>query len=134
MHLIINYTNVLYIRIHCTILCNVLLQYVHFCPHAGAPSTPTLTYKSTLNEMLVSWSPVDSDTVCGPVTYNITVMPSHGMMMMINDTAYNITGLNNDTYYNITVYSNNKNGDGEPTTVFVKTKLLPPGNYSYIYV
>ena len=61
-------------------------------------------------------------------------MPSHGMMMMINDTAYNITGLNSDTYYNITMHLNNKNDDGEPTTVFVKTKLLPPGTYIAIFM
>ena len=65
--------------------------------------------------------------MCGPVTYNITVMPSHGMIMMINDTVYNITGLYYNTNYTITVYATNKAGDGEPTTVTVKTKPLPPG-------
>ena len=93
------------------------------------PSSPVLTYKSTLHEILVSWSPVGSDTVCGPVTYNITVMPSHGMIMMINDTVYNITGLNNNTNYTITVYATNKHGDGEPSTVTMKTKPLLPGTY-----
>ena len=93
----------------------------------GVPDSPVLTYKNTLNEILVSWSPFDSDTVCGPVTYNITVMPSHGMMMMINDTAYNITGLCYNTNYAITVYAtNNHGGDGEPAVVNVKT---PPGSY-----
>ena len=77
----------------------------------------------------MSWSPVGSDTVCGPVTYNITVMPSHGMMMMINDTAYNITGLYYNTNYIITVYATNNAGDGKPAIVTVKTKgsyLLVP--------
>ena len=97
-----------------------------FLPYTGAPSTPTLTYNNTLNGILVSWSPVGSDTVCGPVTYNITVIPSHGMMMMINDTAYNITGLYYNTNYTITVYATNNAGDGEPATVTVKT---PPGSY-----
>ena len=85
-----------------------------------------LTYESTYNEILVSWSPVGSDIVCGPVTYNITVMPSHGMMMMINDTVYNITGLYYNTNYNITVYATNSAGHGEPTTV---TVMIPPGMY-----
>ena len=93
----------------------------------GVPDSSVLTYKSTLNEILVSWSPVGSDTVCGPVTYNITVMPSHGMMVMINDTVYNITGLNYNTNYTITVYATNNAGDGEPATVTVKTKYPPPG-------
>ena len=86
----------------------------------GTPSSPVLTYESTLNEILVSWSPVDSDTVCGLVTYNITVMPSHGMIMMINDTVYNITGLNYNATYTITVYANNDHTSGEPAMVNVK--------------
>ena len=90
----------------------------------GVPSSPVLTYESTLDEILLSWSPVGSDTVCGPVTYNITVMPSHGMIMMINDTVYNITGLYVNTNYTITVLANNNAGHGEPATVTVKT---PPG-------
>ena len=52
-------------------------------------------------------------------------MPSHGMMMMIDDTVYNITGLYNNTDYTISVYATNNAGDGEPATVTVKTK--PPG-------
>ena len=47
------------------------------------------------------------------------------MIMMINDTVYNITGLNNNTVYTITVYANNKHGDGEPATITVKTRPLP---------
>ena len=100
--------------------------------NVDAPSTPVLTYKSTHNEILVSWSPVGSDIVCGPVTYNITVMPSHGMMMMmINDTVYNITGLNYNTNYIITVYATNNGGHGEPATVTVRTKPLPSSMYTY---
>ena len=92
----------------------------------GTPNTPVLTYSSTYNEILVSWSPVGSDRVCGPVTYNITVMQSHGMMMMINDTVYNITGLYYNTNYIITVYATNNAGLGEPATVNVRT---PSGSY-----
>ena len=69
--------------------------------------------------------------MCGPVTYNITVMPSHGMIMMINDTVYNITGLYYNTNYTITVYASNRHGDGEPATVTVKT---PPGIHTNISI
>ena len=55
-------------------------------------------------------------------------MPSHGMMMMINDTVYNITGLYYNTNYIITVYATSKIGDAEPTTVIVRTRHPPPGN------
>ena len=104
------------IRILLSLNCTTLFHL------KGGLNSPVLTYKSTFNEILVSWSPVGSDTVCGPVTYNITVMPSHGMMMMINNTAYNITGLYYTTDYTITVYATNNVGDGEPATVTVKTK------------
>ena len=93
------------------------------------PDSPALTYKSTYNEILVSWSPVGSNRVCGPVTYNITVMPSHGMMMMINNTVYNITGLNYNTNYIITVYATNNGGHGEPATVTVTTEDPPSSSY-----
>ena len=52
-------------------------------------------------------------------------MASHGMIMMINDTVYNITGLYYNTNYTITVYATNNADDGEPTTATVKTKSLP---------
>ena len=107
-----------------------------FLSYAGTPSTPVLTYKSTLNEILVSWSPVGSDRVCGPVTYNITVMPSHGMMMMINDTAYNITGLYYNTNYTITVYATNNAGYGESAmvTVNITGSYVHSTKYKYAHV
>ena len=71
--------------------------------------------------------------MCGPVTYNITVMPSHGMIMMIiNDTVYNITGLYYNTNYTITMYATNNHGSGESATVTVKIKSLPPGMHNNI--
>ena len=51
------------------------------------------------------------------------------MMMMINDTVYNITGLNYNTNYIITVYATNRIGDGEPATVTVRT---PPGIGTFV--
>ena len=53
-------------------------------------------------------------------------MPSHGKMMRINDTVYNITRLNYNNNYIITVYAINNAGHGEPSTVTVRT---PPGSY-----
>ena len=72
--------------------------------------------------------------MCGPVTYNITVMPSHGMIMMTNETVYNIIGLNYNTTYTITVYANNDHTSGEPTAITVKTKPLPAGKYNCIII
>ena len=53
-------------------------------------------------------------------------MPSHGMVMRVNDTAYNITGLHNNTDYTITVYATNTYGNGTPAVVTVRTL---PGTY-----
>ena len=64
--------------------------------------------------------------MCGPVSYNVTVIPSHGMVMRVNDTTYNITGLYYDTNYTIIVYATNSVGDGIPATVTVRTL---PGSY-----
>ena len=61
------------------------------------------------------------------MSYNVTVMPSHGMVIRVNDTAYNITGLYYGTYYIITVYATNSVGDGEPATVIAWT--LPGKRY-----
>ena len=47
---------------------------------------------------------------------------------MINDTVYDITGLNDDTNYTITVFSSNNYTSGEPATLTVKTK---PGMHYY---
>ena len=110
------------------IYCSVqYVQHAYIYSYTGVSSSPVLTYESTLDEILLSWSPVGSDTVCGPVTYNITVMPSHGMIMMISDTVYNITGLHYNTNYTITVLASNNHSSGEPATVTVKTKPLSPG-------
>ena len=100
---------------------------MHFVFLTGTPKMPVLTNKSTYNEILVSWSPVSSDGECGPVSYNVTVMPSHGMIMRVNDTAYNITGLHNNTDYTITVYATNTGGNGTPAIVTVRTL---PGTYN----
>ena len=109
----------------------VLYEHTNIASPTDVPSSPVLTYESTLDEILLSWSPVGSDTVCGPVTYNITVMPSHGMIMMINDTVYNITGLYYNTNYTITVLASNKHGDGEPAVITVNT---PPGMHINVLI
>ena len=61
-------------------------------------------------------------------------MPSHGMIMMISDTAYNITALNSNTNYTITVYASNNISNGEPAVVTVGTKYLSSGMDIYEYI
>ena len=104
---------------------------LQFCFPTGALKSPVLTYKNTLGDILVSWSPVSSDGVCGPVSYRVAVKPSHGMVKRVNDTAYNITGLNYNTDYTITVYATNGFDKVESAPVTVR---IPAGTYvKYIY-
>jgi len=56
------------------------------------------------------------------VTYNVSVMPSHGMVVRINDAIYNITGLNYNTDYTVTVYASNSFSNGKPAVVNSRTK------------
>ena len=49
--------------------------------------------------------------MCGPISYDVKVSPSDEVMIMsINDTYYDITGLTPATSYNITVISSNMAG------------------------
>jgi len=66
-----------------------------------------------LSDFTVSWNPVTSDPVCGPVSCDVTISPSNGVMMMrITDTSYNITALTPDTSYTVTVAGRNSAGGG----------------------
>ena len=67
---------------------------------------------------MISWDPVTSDPVCGPVSYDITISPSDGVVMMrITDTSYNFTGLTPDNNYTVTVAGRNDAGVGESTKI-----------------
>ena len=49
------------------------------------------------------------------------------MMMTINDTVYNIIGLNYNTNYTITIYATNRVGHDEPAALNVTTQDSPQG-------
>lgn len=75
-----------------------------------------------LTDVTISWNPVTSDPVCGPVSYDVTISPSDGVMMMrITDTSYNITGLTPDNSYTVTVAGRNDAGVGESSLTNVTT-------------
>ena len=51
--------------------------------------------------------------MCGPISYNVIISPSDGMMIMsINDTSYNFTRLMPGTNYTVTVAAGNMAGFG----------------------
>ena len=66
----------------------------------------------------LSWDPFTSDPVCGPVSYDVTISPSDGVMMMrITNTSYNFTGLQFGTNYTVTVAGRNNAGAGESSMI-----------------
>ena len=68
----------------------------------------------------MSWDAVTSDPVCGPVSYDVTISPSDGVMMMrITDTSYNFTGLIPDNSYTVTVAGRNDASMGEVLSVSI---------------
>jgi len=82
----------------------------------------------------ITWSPVTSDQVCGPVSYDVTILPSDGVMMMrITDTSYNITGLAPDTSYTVNVAGRNSAGVGKSseTNFYIPAIIdaVPRGKY-----
>jgi len=80
--------------------------------------------------ILASWDPVSSDPVCGPVSYNVTISPSDGVMMMrVTNTSYNITGLRPDNSYIVTVAGRNDAGLGESREIMSSDV---PGEHSNI--
>ena len=73
--------------------------------------------KGCLNSV-ASWDPITGDPLCGPVSYDVTISPSDGVMIVrITDTSYNFTGLTTDNSYTITVAGRNDAGVGESTSV-----------------
>ena len=69
------------------------------------------------NSVIVSWDPVP---VCGPVSYDVTISPSDGVMMMrITDTSYNFTGLQFGTNYTVTVAGRNDARVGEASMIML---------------
>jgi len=83
--------------------------------------------------IIASWDPVTSDPLCGPVSYDVTISPSDGVMMMrITDTSYNFTRLTPDNSYTVTVAGRNDGGVGESASVTVNAQtianVVPEGN------
>ena len=83
---------------------------------------------------IVSWDPSTSDPVCGPITYNVIISPSDGVVVMIiNDTSYNFTALTPGTNYTVTVAGNNMAGVGESNmtmfNIITMTEALPSGEF-----
>ncbi|XP_065914777.1 low-density lipoprotein receptor-related protein 5-like isoform X2 [Dysidea avara] len=111
------------------------MQIVQPCRQAGGGDLPTSVNIRTSQVCLAysittSWDPVTVDSVCGPVSYDVTILPSDGVTMTrVNDTSYNFTGMTLATSYTVTVTGRNYAGTGKPSTLYVPNmaETVPSG-------
>ena len=109
----------------------------------GPPSINSTTYSDTCltTYTVVSWIP-SSEPLCGPVSYNVTISPSDGVMTIrTTNTYYNFNGLIPGTSYTVTVAGINKAGTGESSTVTLHVPtncqstmsgITPTGKFTFI--
>ena len=77
----------------------------------GLPFSGDITINEGCLTFTASWDPVTSDPVCGSVSYDVTISPSDGVVMLrITDTSYNFAGLTTDISYTVTVAGRNNAG------------------------
>ncbi|XP_065903474.1 uncharacterized protein [Dysidea avara] len=100
----------------------------------GPPSSGNITTTSMcVNGFTISWDPFPSNPICEPVSYEVTLLSSDRviMVMEITDTFYNFTGLTPDNSYTVTVASRNHAGMRESSMIVVNTptiaEALPTG-------
>ena len=106
--------------------------YVHY---TGPPATSTnvIAVNICLTDFTASWDPVTSDPVCGPVSYDVTISSSNGVMMMrITDTSYNFTGLIPDSSYTVTVAGINNAGVGRSSSTTIRT--FQDSKLTFLYI
>ena len=118
--------------------CACVLGGISFFTGPPSPITSiTATDTSCLTtSVIVSWTPSSGDPVCGPISYNVTISPPDGVMIMsINDISYNFTALTPGTNYIVTVAAFNMAGAGEAGTVMFYTitaaEAVPSGKYKF---
>ena len=90
--------------------------------YTGPPSIDSVTSEICLNDIILSWSIMSDLIACGPVSYNVTISPDEMIiMMMINDTSYNFTGLLPGTNYGVSIEPSNMAGSGQAYTEMMRT-------------
>ena len=93
----------------------VIIYYSSIFNILGPPSPfSSTTISRGCLRFIASWEPITGRPVCGPVSYDVTISPSDGVMMMrITDTSYNFTGLTPNNTYTVTVAGTSDIGVGE---------------------
>jgi len=89
------------------------------------PSVSVFNITTCINDIALSWSPVTSNLLCGPVSYDVTISSSDGVMMVrTTDTSYDFTGLTPDNSYIVTVTGRNDAGVGGSSIAAVNTPSM----------
>ena len=118
--------------------CACVLGGISFFTGPPSPITSfTATDTSCLTtSVVVSWTPSSGDPVCGAISYNVTISPSGGVMIMsANYSFYNFTALTPGTNYIVTVAAFNMAGAGDASTVMFYTitaaEAVPGGEFKF---
>jgi len=93
-------------------------MYIYIITGPPTPVSSLMASEKCSRYFIVAWNLSSSDSVCGPVSYDVTMSPSDGVMMMrITNTFYNFTGLTPGTNYTVTVAGINMAGIGESNMI-----------------
>ena len=84
-----------------------------------------------VTDFIICWDPVLGDPLCGPVSYDVTISPSDGVVTTLNATTYwvvkfsdDFTRLTSASNFTVTVAGVNNGGNGESAMINVDTPDL----------
>ena len=84
-----------------------------------------------MTDFTITWDPFNSDPICGPVSYDVRISPSDGVVTTLNATTYWVVKFSNDfarltsaSNFTVTVVAVNSYGSGEPAMINVNTPNL----------
>ena len=107
------------------------------CIFVGLPTpVDSITNVETcVNDSTLSWNSVISDSVCGELSYNVTLLLNETQMVTIyttNVNSYNFTGLSSGAGYTVFVAGRNDVGLGQSSTSTFTTPSMDaslPGKF-----
>ena len=84
-----------------------------------------------VTDFTISWDPVLGDPLCGPVSYDVRISPSDGVVTTLNATTYWVVKFSDDfarltsaSNFTVTVAGVNNGGNGESAMINVDTPDL----------
>jgi len=97
-------------------------MYIYIIIGPPTPVNSLMESQKCSRYFTVSWSPPSSDPVCGPVSYDVLISSTDGVVMLrTTNTFYNFTGLRPGTSYTVTMVGINIAGVGKSNMITVST-------------